>query len=31
MGLEQESKGKVETSEDMKIDNYTMVTGKSFH
>lgn len=31
MGLEQESKGKVETSEDMKIDNYTMVTGKGFN
>lgn len=30
MELEQESKGKVETSEDMKIDNYTMVTGRSF-
>ncbi len=31
MELEQESKGKVETSEDMKIDDYTMVTGKSFY
>ena len=31
MELEQESKRKVETSEDMKIDNYTMVTGKSFN
>lgn len=31
MELEQESKGKVETSEDMKIDNYTMVTGKNFN
>jgi quinol monooxygenase YgiN len=31
MELEQESKGKVETSEDMKIDNYTMVTGKGFN
>ena len=31
MELEQESKGKIETSEDMKIDNYTMVTGKSFN
>ena len=31
MELEQESKGKVETSEDLKIDNYTMVTGKSFN
>lgn len=31
MELEQESKGKIETSEDMKIDNYTMVTGKGFN
>jgi len=30
MELEQESKGKVETNEDMKIDDYTMVTGKNF-
>jgi len=30
MELEQKSKGKIETSEDMKIDNYTMITGKSF-
>jgi len=30
MELEQNKKGKVETSEDMKIDNYTMVTGKNF-
>ena len=28
--LEQQTKGKVETSEDMKIDNYTTITGKSF-
>ena len=31
MELEQDSKGKVETSEDMKIDHYTMITGKSFN
>jgi len=31
MELEQGSKGKVETSEDMKMDNYTMITGKSFN
>lgn len=31
MELEQDSRGKVETSEDMKIDNYTMITGKSFN
>jgi quinol monooxygenase YgiN len=31
MELEKESKGKVETSEDLKIDNYTMVTGKNFN
>jgi quinol monooxygenase YgiN len=29
--LEQQTKGKVETSEDMKIDNYTTITGKSFN
>ncbi len=31
MALEQKSKGKISTSEDMKIDHYTMVTGKSFN
>ena len=31
MELEQESKGKIETSEDIKIDYYTVVTGKSFN
>ena len=30
MALEQESKGKIQTSDDMKVDHYTMVTGKSF-
>ena len=30
MELEQSSKGKINTSEDMKIDNYTLITGKSF-
>ncbi len=30
MELEQQSKSKVETSEDMKIDNYTVITGKNF-
>jgi quinol monooxygenase YgiN len=29
--LEHQTKGKVETSEDMKIDNYTTITGKSFN
>jgi quinol monooxygenase YgiN len=28
--LEEKTKGKVETSEDMKIDKYTAITGKSF-
>lgn len=31
MELEKKSKGKVETSEDIKIDDYTMITGKSFN
>ncbi|UCH65261.1 MAG: antibiotic biosynthesis monooxygenase [Ignavibacterium sp.] len=31
MALEQEIKGKIQTSEDMKIDHYTMVTGKSLN
>ena len=31
MDMEQESKGKIETSEDIKIDYYTVVTGKSFN
>jgi hypothetical protein len=31
MALEQETKGKISTSEDMKIDHYTMVAGKSFN
>lgn len=30
MALEQETKGKIQTSDDMKIDHYTMVAGKSF-
>lgn len=30
MKLEQNSTGKVETSEDMKVDNYTVITGKRF-
>ena len=30
MALEQESKRQIQTSEDMKIDHYTMVAGKSF-
>lgn len=31
MALEQESQRQIQTSEDMKIDHYTMVTGKSFN
>lgn len=31
MELEQNSSGKVETSEDMKVDNYTVITGKRFN
>ena len=29
--LEQNNKGKIETSEDMKVDNYTIITGKRFN
>jgi quinol monooxygenase YgiN len=31
MALEQETKGKIRTSEDMRVDHYTMVAGKSFN
>jgi quinol monooxygenase YgiN len=31
MALEQETKGKIQTSEDMKVDHYTMIAGKSFN
>ncbi|MCZ6703389.1 MAG: antibiotic biosynthesis monooxygenase [Ignavibacteria bacterium] len=31
MTLEQETKGEIKTSEDMKIDHYTMIAGKSFN
>ena len=31
IALEQEKKREVRTSEDMKIDHYTMITGKSFN
>jgi heme-degrading monooxygenase HmoA len=31
MNLEQNNKGKIETSEDMKVDNYTIITGKRFN
>jgi len=30
MALEHETNGKIQTSEDMKVDHYTMVAGKSF-
>lgn len=30
MNLEQNNKGKIETSEDMRVDNYTIITGKRF-
>jgi quinol monooxygenase YgiN len=31
MALEQKTEGKIRTSEDMKIDHYTMIAGKSFN
>lgn len=31
VALEKESKDIIQTSDDMKVDNYTMVTGKSFY
>lgn len=31
IALEKESRDKIQTSDDMKIDHYTMVTGKSFN
>ncbi len=31
MTLEQETKGEIKTSEDMKIDHYTIIAGKSFN
>ena len=31
MALEKETKGKIRTNEDMKIDHYTMIAGKSFN